>query len=97
MHSIYIAYAFTTEGFLEVAIESWPEWDLNPRPKNSFRCSNQLSYQAMNSTCTKNQLCTATLISSFAQCSLFISAIAIASRHICFKRNLAQVITLVAE
>ena len=22
---------FTTEGFLEVAIESWPEWDLNPR------------------------------------------------------------------
>ena len=21
---------FTTEGFLEVAIESWPEWDLNP-------------------------------------------------------------------
>ena len=23
---------FTTAGFLEVAIESWPEWDLNPRP-----------------------------------------------------------------
>ena len=23
---------FTTEGFLEVARESWPEWDLNPRP-----------------------------------------------------------------
>ena len=23
---------FTTEGFFEVAIESWPEWDLNPRP-----------------------------------------------------------------
>ena len=23
---------FTTERFLEVAIESWPEWDLNPRP-----------------------------------------------------------------
>ena len=21
---------FTTEGFLEAAIESWPEWDLNP-------------------------------------------------------------------
>ena len=21
---------FTTEGFFEVAIESWPEWDLNP-------------------------------------------------------------------
>ena len=25
---------FTTEGFLEVAVESWPEWDLNPRPLN---------------------------------------------------------------
>ena len=25
----------TTEGFFEVAIESWPEWDLNPRPLNS--------------------------------------------------------------
>ena len=28
---------FTTEGFLEVAIESWPEWDLNPRPLNSVQ------------------------------------------------------------
>ena len=26
---------FTTEGFFEVTIESWPEWDLNPRPLNS--------------------------------------------------------------
>ena len=26
---------FTTGGFLEVAIESWPEWDLNQRPLNS--------------------------------------------------------------
>ena len=25
---------FTTEEFLEVAIESWPGWDLNPRPLN---------------------------------------------------------------
>ena len=23
---------FTTEGLFEVAIESWPEWDLNPQP-----------------------------------------------------------------
>ena len=28
---------FTTEGFLEVATESWPEWDLNPRPPNSVQ------------------------------------------------------------
>ena len=26
---------FTTEGLSEVAIESWPEWDLNPAPLNS--------------------------------------------------------------
>ena len=34
---IYIIYVFTTEGFLELAIESWPEWDLNPRPLNSVQ------------------------------------------------------------
>ena len=28
---------FTNEGFLEVAIESWPEWDLKPRPLNSVQ------------------------------------------------------------
>ena len=34
---MYIYVVFTTEGFLEVAIESWPEWDLNPRPLNSVQ------------------------------------------------------------
>ena len=29
---------FITEGFFEVAIENWPEWDLNPRPLNSVTC-----------------------------------------------------------
>ena len=28
---------FTIEGFLEVAIESWPEWDMNPRPLSSVQ------------------------------------------------------------
>ena len=28
---------FTTEKFLEVAIESWPERDLNPQPLNSVQ------------------------------------------------------------
>ena len=27
----------TTEGLFEVAIESWPEWDLNPRLLNSVQ------------------------------------------------------------
>ena len=34
---IYIYIVLTTEGFLEVAIASWPEWDLNPRPLNSVQ------------------------------------------------------------
>ena len=33
----------------------------------------------------------------FVQCSHFISAIPFVSRHICFKQNLAQVITLAEE
>ena len=28
---------FTTEGLFEVAIESWPEWDLSSRPLNSVQ------------------------------------------------------------
>ena len=28
---------FTTEGVFEVAIESWPEWDLNPQSLNSVQ------------------------------------------------------------
>ena len=34
---MYIYILFTTEGFFEVAIESWPEWDLNPIPLNSVQ------------------------------------------------------------
>ena len=33
--------AFTTERFLEVAIESWPKWDLKLQPlKSSKICNN---------------------------------------------------------
>ena len=31
---IYLYMVFTTEGCFEVAIESWPECDLNPCPPN---------------------------------------------------------------
>ena len=37
-YDIYdIIMIFITEGFFEVAIESWPEWDLNPRPLYSVQ------------------------------------------------------------
>ena len=42
-----------TEGLSEVAIESQPDMDLNPRP---FRCSNRLNYQTMSSTRTQSRL-----------------------------------------
>ena len=66
---IYIYIVFTTEGFLEVAIEVglsgiWTQDHWIP-----FRCSNQLSSQMMSSTRSQIQLCTATPILS--HCSVF--------------------------
>ena len=34
---IYIYAVFITDGFFEIAIENWPEWDLNPEPLNSVK------------------------------------------------------------
>ena len=39
---------FTTEEFLEAAIESWPEWDWNPQPLKSVQL-NELSGHEFNS------------------------------------------------
>ena len=85
---------FTTKAFLKVAINSWPECDLNPQPLN-FRQSNQLRCQTMSSTRTQNQLCTPPLISSFVQCSDFISTIAFVSRHICQNCELNRIEMLI--
>ena len=62
-----IHVVFTNERSLEGAIEVWPEWDLNPRPWNSFQMPNWLSYWALSLTCTQSQVCS-TLISSFVKC-----------------------------
>ena len=47
------------EGLFEVAIESWPEWDLNSRPLNSVQTlyPTELSGHEFNSY--SEQLCTA--------------------------------------
>ena len=34
---IYIHVVFSTDGFVEPAIESWPQWDSNPRLLNSIQ------------------------------------------------------------
>ena len=62
-----------------------------------YRRSNRLSYQVMSSTRSQGQLCTATPISSLCSVSRFILVLAFVSRHIYFKRSLAQVIMLLVE
>ena len=51
---MYIHGVITTEGFFEVAIESLPEWDLNPWPLNSVQIypisSLPLSFQMFDSS-----------------------------------------------
>ena len=34
---IYIYIYIYINGFFKVALESWPEWDLNPQPLNSVQ------------------------------------------------------------
>ena len=45
---------FTTEEFLEVAIESWPGWDLNPPPLNFVQTLNQILLQRKHKTICKS-------------------------------------------
>ena len=75
---------FTTEGFFEVAKESWPEWDLNPRPPNSV----QTLYPTVLSGHEFDQHLEPTLYnySNFIVYSVssFILAIAFISRYVCF-------------
>ena len=72
---------FTTERFCEVALESQPEWNLNPRPLNLLRRSNRLTYHAMSSTRTQRQIFTPIQISSFVQCQISFGLFALLSRH----------------
>ena len=83
---IYIYMVFITEGFFEVAIESWPEWDLNPRPLNS----DALTDWAIRPWVQLALRATLYSYSNFIVCSVshFISAIAFISRHVCQRKHL---------
>ena len=75
-----------------VAIESWPEWDLNPQPlkfHSDIWNSVQLALRANFVQLLQCHL--------FFQCLCFISVFAFISHYICFKHSLTQVIMLVAE
>ena len=34
---VYVYMIFTTKGFFEAAMESWPEWDLKSPQRNSVQ------------------------------------------------------------
>ena len=46
-----------TEGFLEVAIEYWPEWDLNPEPLNFVVCMYVYIYMYITNLLRHEQVC----------------------------------------
>ena len=82
---MYVIYmVFTTEGFFEVAIESWPEWDLN----------HDHWIQASGHECKSHSEPTFYSYSNFIIRSVsdFILAIAFISRHAYFNRNFIEVI-----
>ena len=70
---VYIYIFSPLTDYFEVAIESWPEWDLNPRPLNDHEFNS-------------NSEPTLYSHSNFIACSVssFISAIAFASHHVYF-------------
>ena len=72
---------FTTEGLFEIAIESWSEWDLNPKPFE-FRSDNltELSGHEFNLHSEPTLYSYSNLIA----CSVsdFILTIAFLSRHV---------------
>ena len=76
--------AFPTKGFVEVAIESGPDWNLNPEPPNSFQTlqPTKLSGHVFNSHSEP----TLRSQSNFIVCSAsgFISTMAFVSRHVYF-------------
>ena len=79
---MYMWYSLLKDYLFEVAIESWLEWDLNPRPLNSVQTLQpiEVSGHEFNSYSEP----TLYSYSNFIVCSVsdFISAIAFVSRHV---------------
>ena len=82
MSNQLIYMVFTTDGFSEVPIEGWPEWDLKPQPLIPFRRSNRLSFLVVVSTLTLSYFYTATPILLFLQCKIALRPFSFVSRHV---------------
>ena len=74
---------FTRDGIDQVAIERWPEWDLNPRPLNPPQPVQPTELPGHELTHTQSQLSTATPISSFVPCHISFGLFAFVSHHVC--------------
>ena len=81
---------FTTEVFFEVAIESWPEWDLNPQPLNSVQTLQPTELSGHEFSSRSEPILYSYTNFIFSSISDFISAIVSVSRHIYFNRNLVE-------
>ena len=88
---------FTTDRFLKVAIESLPEWNLNPGPMNLVQTvlPTELSDHVFNSHLEPILYNYSKLI--FRSVFTIPFGHSLAGCHIWFNRNLAQVITVVVE
>ena len=86
---------FISEGFFEVAIEIWPELELNQQPLSFVQTlyPTELSGRELNSHSER----TLYSYSNFIDCSVshFFPAIAFVSGHVCFNRSFAEVMTRV--
>ena len=79
-----ILMVFSTERLFQVAIESGPEWDLNPRPLNfvqTLRPSDLSSHEFKFHSEPALYSCFNFI---FCSVSSFISAMAFISPHFCF-------------
>ena len=84
---------FISEGFFEVAIEIWPELELNQQPLSFVQTlyPTELSGRELNSHSEPTLYSYSNFI--VYSVSHFISARAFVSRHVCFNRNFVEVIT----
>ena len=84
---------FTTGGIFEVAIESWPVWDLNPQPLNSVQTlqPTELSGHEFDSHSEPNLYSYPNFI--IFSVSGFVSDVGFVSCHLYFDQNFLEVMT----
>ena len=88
-------YGIHHRRIFEIAIESWPEWDLNPWPLNSVQTLTNWAIRPWVQFAVRANFVQLLQFHLSIQCSHFISAIVFGNRHICFNQNLGQAITCI--